>query len=319
MKGKILPENRNNPVSSSIDPALHRKGLLIAAIGGFALSFDIPLIRSAHGDVWSILAVRSLCTVFAALVGWYLLNHVRGRKVALIPGKAGLVAGICYGINSLTFLLAVFNTTTANVVFILTFTSMFAALLSWVFLKERPSPSTLVTMGIMVLGVGLIVHDGLESGNLFGDAMACTSAALIACALTISRASGKDMSLVPLATAIFPAAAALLLMPEGDIVITEPFFIVFNGLVIIPLAFFCLASAPRFLSAPEVGMFYLLETILAPVWVWLAFSETPSSQTLLGGLVLILALLGHSLWTMRRKSREAECKRRLAGAADVVL
>src|SRR5262245_9460115 len=144
---------------------MHRRGLAITGLGGLALSFDIPLIRSAGGDVWSLLAVRSLSTFVIALAAWLVINRVFGRKISLLPGKTGLVVGLFYGINSCTFLLAVFNTSTANVVFILAFTSMFAALLSWVFLKERPSNATLTTMLVMVLGVGLIVQDGLESGH----------------------------------------------------------------------------------------------------------------------------------------------------------
>ncbi|MCA1439047.1 DMT family transporter [Ensifer sp. IC4062] len=293
-------------MTPSFDAARHRRGLAITGLGGLALSFDIPLIRSANGEVWSILALRSLSTFLVALVAWFVLNRVLGRRVSLIPGKAGLVAGLFYAINSFTFLLAVFNTSTANVVFVLAFTSMFAAILSWIFLKERPSNATLLTMAVMVFGVGVIVQDGLESGHFFGDAMAACSAFLLAGAITIARKSGRDMALVPLTTAIFPAIAAFLLLPPSGISIAAPGYILFNGLVMIPLAFFCLATGPRYLSAPEVGMFYLLETILAPIWVWIVFSETPTMQTLLGGAILVLALIGHSLWQMRIKAMKAQ-------------
>ncbi|QRM54936.1 DMT family transporter [Sinorhizobium sp. BG8] len=290
-------------MSTLTDPALHRKGLLITAIGGLALSFDIPLIRSSNGDVWSILAARSFATFLVALAVWTFLRFAVRRPIPLVPGRIGLVAGILYGINSLTFVLAVFNTSTANVVFILAFTSMFAAILSWIFLGERPSNATLLTMGAMVAGVALIVHDGFASGNIFGDLMAASSALLLASAITISRRSGHAMGLVPLVTAIFPGTIALLLIPAGGLEIARPGFILFNGLVMIPLAFFCLATGPRYLSAPEVGMFYLLETVLAPIWVWIIFAETPSSQTVVGGSILIAALLAHSLWQMRSKSK----------------
>ena len=289
-------------MSHAIDAEHHRRGLAITGLGGLALSFDIPLLRSGDGEVWSVLALRSLCTFAVALVAWVVLNRLMGKKIALIPGKAGLAAGLLYGINSFTFLLAVFNTSTANVAFILAFTSMFAALMSWIFLKERPSNATLVTMAIMIFGVGLIVHDGLESGNFFGDAMAASTAFLLGGAITIGRASGKDMSLVPLATAIFPAIAALALLSPAGFSVAHPEWIMFDGLIMLPIAFFCLATGPRYLSAPEVGMFYLLETILAPIWVWMVFAEVPTSQALLGGTILILALIGHSLWQMRRKS-----------------
>jgi drug/metabolite transporter (DMT)-like permease len=302
-------------VSTAQDPALHRKGLLITAIGGLALSFDIPLIRSSQGDVWSVLAVRSLSTFLVAIAAWSFIRFLMKRPMALIPGRAGVAAGTFYGVNSLTFMLSVFNTTTANVVFILAFTPMFAALLSWIFLGERPTKATLLTMAAMVGGVALIVHDGLESGNLFGDAMAACSALLLASAITISRKSGADMGFVPLVTAVIPGIAALFMLPAGALQIEQPGFILFDGLVLAPLAFWCLATGPRFLSAPEVGMFYLLETVLAPVWVWIIFAEEPSNQTLVGGSILILALLAHSLWQMRSKARAAALRNCLAAEA----
>lgn len=288
------------------DPALHRKGLLITAIGGLALSFDIPLIRSAHGEFWSMVVVRNVAVFGMALVLWAGLNFVLRRRTVLVPGRVGLLIALFYGINGLTFMLAVFNTTTANVVFILAFTSMFAAILSWIFLGERPSNATLLTMAAMGGGVLLIVHDGLSSGNVFGDAMAACSAFLLAASLTLSRKSGAEMGFVPLVATLLPGVLAVFFLPPGGLIVAEPFYILLNGLVLLPLAFWCLATGPRYLSAPEVGMFYLVETVLAPVWVWIAFSETPTTQTLIGGAILTLALLGHSLWQMRSKSRAAQ-------------
>lgn len=292
-------------VSQTSDPALHRKGLLITAIGGLALSFDIPLIRSANGEVWSVLATRSVATFVVAILAWSILRFAFGKRVALVPGPLGVLAGVLYGAVSLTYMLAVFNTTTANVVFILAFTSMLAALLSWIFLGERPSNATFATMAVMVGGVTLIVHEGLASGNIFGDAMAACTAFLLGSVITLSRKSGRDMGFVPLITAIFPGIAALILLPDTGFQIAAPGFILFNGLIVIPLAFWCLATGPRYLSAPEVGMFYLLETVLAPIWVWIVFAETPTTQTIIGGSILILALLAHSLWQMHAKNRAA--------------
>ena len=75
-------------------------------------------------------------------------------------------------------------------------------------------------------------------------------------------------------------------------------WIVFNGAVVMPISFFCLANGPKYLSGAEVAMFYLLETVLAPVWVWLIFAEVPSRNALIGGTILIVALIAHSLWQL---------------------
>ncbi|SEH62144.1 EamA domain-containing membrane protein RarD [Rhizobium tibeticum] len=284
-------------------PALsdHRKGLLLTAIGGLALSMDIPLVRLAHGDMWSILGMRSLTTVAVALLVICLTRYVKGTWPVLVPGRHGLAAGLLYGCSTLTFLLAVFNTATANVVFIVAFNPMFGALLSWVFLKERPLISTLVTMAVMVLGVGLIVHDGLASGHVFGDAMALLSAFILASAITVGRASRRDMGFVPLLAAALPAILGFAKALPSGLAIEHPAWIILNGALLMPVAFWCLATGPRYLSAPEVGMFYLLETVLAPIWIWLVFAETPPTMTLTGGAILVFAIMAHSLWMVRRQ------------------
>ncbi len=279
----------------------HRKGLLLTAIGGLALSMDIPLVRLAHGDMWSIVGMRSITTVAVTLLILCAIRWMKGSWPAMVPGKPGILAGFLYGLSTITFLLAVFNTTTANVVFIVAFNPMFGALLSWLFLKERPSISTLVTMAVMIVGVGLIVGDGLAGGHSFGDAMALLTALVLAGAITVGRASRRAMGFVPLLAAALPAALGLANALPVGLVIEHPAWIIFNGAVLMPVSFWCLASGPRYLSAPEVGMFYLLETILAPIWIWLIFAETPPVMTLIGGSILVTAIMAHSLWMVRKQ------------------
>lgn len=284
----------------------HTKGLVLTSIGGLALSFDVPLVRLGQGEMWSTVAVRSTATFAAAILLWLLVRRFGSSRPVLIPGKAGLAAGFCYGISTIAFLGAVFNTATANVVFIVASTPMYAAILGWLILKERPSPSTLIAMLVMFSGVGLIVSGGLAGGHIFGDTLATTASFLLALAITLSRAARIDMGFVPLVATIIPAAVGLSfvgassLAGTGGLSIANPFWVLFDGAIMMPLAFWCLATGPKYLSGPEVGMFYLLETILAPIWVWLIFSEVPSAMTLLGGSILVLALIGYSAWQMRR-------------------
>ncbi|RFB94806.1 EamA family transporter [Rhizobium leguminosarum bv. trifolii] len=280
----------------------HRKGLLLTAVGGLALSMDIPLVRLGGGDIWSVLGMRSAATVLATLVILGAIRLASGKWPILLPGRPGLLAGLLYGLSSLTFVLAIFNTTTANVVFIVAFNPMFGALLSWMFLKEKPQAATLIAMLFMILGVGLIVREGLSSGHFFGDAMALLSALILAAAITIGRASRREMGFVPLLAAILPATLGLAQALPSGLSIAHPGWILLNGAIVMPVAFWCLATGPRYLSAPEVGMFYLLETVLAPIWVWLIFSETPATMTLIGGGILMAAIAAHCFW-MARGSR----------------
>ena len=117
------------------------------------------------------------------------------------------------------------------------------------------------------------------------------------------------MGFTALVGVIFPFVIAAVVVCQTGYRVDQPWWIIFNGAVVMPISFFCLATGPKYLSGPEVAMFYLLETVLAPVWVWLIFSEAPSRNALIGGTILIVALVAHSLWQL------AEGRRRKAAAA----
>lgn len=281
----------------------HAKGLLLTAIGGMTLTVDIPLIRLADGEPWSILLLRTATTLIAALVIWAVWRAVSSKAPPLVPGKTGAAVALLYGLGSIAFITAVFHTSTANLVFILAFNTMFAALLAWLFLKQRPRPATLIAMAAMILGVLIIVRDSIGTGNLFGDLMALSSAFLIAAAITISRHSGRDMGFAALVGVILPCVVAAVMVAKTGYRIEAPWWIIFNGAVIMPISFYCLATGPRYISGPEVAMFYLLETVLAPVWVWAIFAEVPTRASLIGGTILIVALVAHSAWLLHEGRR----------------
>jgi drug/metabolite transporter (DMT)-like permease len=116
----------------------HTRGLLLTAFGGMALTIDIPLIKLAGGDSWSILFIRSATTFTAGLLMWAIWRFFSADAPKLVPGRTGFVVAGLYGLSSIMFITAVFNTSTADLVFILAFNAMFSALLSWLFLRERP-------------------------------------------------------------------------------------------------------------------------------------------------------------------------------------
>jgi drug/metabolite transporter (DMT)-like permease len=278
----------------------HAKGVIITFLGGLALSFDIPVLRLADGNVWSVLFMRSILTVVVAIVALLAIRLIRGHVPRLVPGWPGAIVACLYAASTVFFMLSVFNTTSANVAFILAFNPMFGALLSWLFLGEKPRRATFIAMAAMTSGVLIIVSDGLESGHIWGDLAAAASALSIAGALTYSRASRQDFGFTPIVAAVLPAIIGGLMVTKVGYAVSDPWWIAFNGLFLTPFAFWALAIGPKFLSAAETGMFYLLETVLAPIWVWLVFSEEPSVATLVGGAIILVALVWHSTHTMRK-------------------
>jgi drug/metabolite transporter (DMT)-like permease len=281
----------------------HSKGLLLTGIGGLALTVDIPLIKLADGNNWSILLMRSGTTFVAAILIWLVWRSLSPKAPQLIPGRAGLVVAALYGIGSISFITAVYNTSTANLVFILAFNTVFSAVLSWMFLRERPRPATLLAMLAMVGGVSIIVGSSIGTGHLFGDLMAVCSAFCIASAITISRSSGKDMGFTALVGVLLPGLVAAFMVSKTGFRVEAPWWIIFNGAVIMPISFFCLANGPKYISGPEVAMFYLLETVMAPIWVWMIFAEVPTRNSLIGGAILIVTLVAHSAWQLSEGRR----------------
>lgn len=287
----------------------HRStGLALASIGGLALSFDIPLIRLSGGDVWSVQFVRGLMIAPIGVLFWLLARRFVDWKEPLLPGRLAPLIALFYALSSGFFFFAVFNTSTANLVFILAFNPMIAALFGWMLMGERPAPQTFLAMAVMLFGVFIIVKDGLAAGNWQGDFVALLSAASIACAITLSRKSGRNHGFTGMIGQLGPVFIALPFIATNGINVPEMGWMFMNGLVLLPLAFFCLAAAPRYIGTAESAMFYLLETVLAPVWVWFVFAEKPTENALLGGAILLAALVLHTVWEIRRERVPEQAK-----------
>lgn len=276
-------------------------GLGLAAIGGLALSFDIPLIRLSGGDLWSVQFVRGLMIAPIGIVAWLLLRRFGGYRETLLPGRLAWPIMLLYAASSALFFFAVFNTSTANLVFILAFNPMIAALFGWLLMKERPAPQTFLAMAVMLLGVYIIVKDGLAAGNWQGDFAAFVSAATIAGAITLSRKSGRNHGFTVMISQLGPVLLSIPVILAQGVSVPHFSWMMLNGALLLPLAFFCLAAAPRYIGGAESAMFYLLETVLAPVWVWLVFAEKPTVNASIGGAILLSALVVHTVWELRRE------------------
>ncbi|MGB8816718.1 MAG: EamA family transporter [Rhizobiaceae bacterium] len=277
------------------------KGLALAALGGLALSFDIPLIRLSGGDLWSVQFVRGLMIAPIGIVAWLLLRQFGGYREPMLPGRLAWPIALLYATSSALFFFAVFNTSTANLVFILAFNPMIAALFGWLLMKERPAPQTFLAMAVMLIGVYIIVRDGLAAGNWQGDFAALVSAAAIAGAITLSRASGRNHGFTVMISQLGPVLLSIPVIISQGVSVPHFSWMVLNGALLLPLAFFCLAAAPRYIGGAESAMFYLLETVLAPVWVWLVFAEKPTVNAITGGMILLGALAAHTIWELRRE------------------
>ena len=289
------------------------KGITIAFIGGTLLSLDVPLLKLSGADTFTIIYIRGAMLFAALFVYWLIFIRLRGDQTPFINGKTGMMLAVMAGSANILFVSSIGLTSVANVVFILAFNPMFAGLLSWVFLGERLHKYTWYAIGVSLVGVAIIMGDGLQLGTWRGDLLALGSAALVAASLTLVRYRKNDQSMsaasghLLAAVVVAPWATPLALSAESW------GWLAMNGLLVAPAATAMLMVAPRYVAAGIVAMFFLLETVLTPIWMWGVFAEVPSTLAFVGGTIVIVSLALHSAWkvSVSNRIRRAGTPRRI--------
>jgi len=278
---------------------------ILTACGGLLFTFDLPLLRLSMADQWTMVFVRGLLLFATLSVGW-LVARMMGDRSPYLAGAAGIAVAFTSTIGNISYIGAVVHAPAANVVFLIALTPVIAASLSHLMLGEKVHAYTWSATILALCGAALITSQGIDSGHWVGDALAITSAFCSATILTIIRATGRkvatSLALGSLASSMI-ALTVFGIVPSsligtGAFDLPSLLWLGLNGLIVMPLATVLLARGPRLLPSADVSMFFMLETILTPIWTWMLFAEVPSPRVLLGGLLLIVTLLAHSWWRL---------------------
>lgn len=282
-----------------------RVAFAVTALGGLLFTLDLPLLRLSMADQWTMVFVRGLL-LFATITAGWMMMRAQGDRTPYVAGLAGIAVAFFSTIGNMSYIGAVAHTDAANVVFLIALTPLIAAAMSRVLLGERVHGYTWAATSAAFLGAAIIASTSIYAGNWAGDGMALLSAFCSASILTIIRATGKKVttslalgSLSAALVAVFFFEVSLQQMwNAGALGMPALFWLGLNGLVTMPLATALLARGPRVLPSADVGMFFMLETLLTPVWIWLLFGEVPSARVVLGGTVVIVAVFAHSWWRL---------------------
>ncbi len=283
----------------------HLKGLLITLLGVFILSPDALLIRLANSDTWTILFWRGLLFAF----GIVLIIFITYRRTTLQQfkniGKRGILLGFLFGLSTIFFVTGVQYTSIANALVIISTSPVFAALLSWAFLKEKTSLRTWITMFIIIGATAMIMLNSFKHGGFWGDMSALVTSVLLAINFTITR-QAKDTNMIPamaiagLVTALI--SAIVITLTASPLLLEAPAIpYVLVGGVVITLAFSLITLGPRYMPAAEVGMIMPLETVFGAYLAWIFLSEAPSEHVIVGGGIIMLTLIVHAWFTVKSK------------------
>lgn len=284
----------------------HLQGLLLTGFGVLVLSPDALLLRVLATGHWTIAFWRGVL-LFAVLAGVIAVLR-RGRLIGAFRdvGRWGLLSSVFYGTSSAMFVYSITHTAVANTLVIIAGTPLLAAIMSRLLLKERVAPETWIATAVVIAGIVLVVGEGLARGTWDGDLAAFCVMVMQAGNFTLLR-HRKHINMVP-ATALgglWSGLAVLglglaqpLAVPAGDVPVLAVLC-----LVVIPVAFGLITTGPRFITAPEVGLLMLLETVLGPLWVWLALGERAGAAALLGGVLVVGTLGVYFALRLRRQAR----------------
>ena len=277
-----------------------QKGSLLAFVAVIFITPDSLFIRLSNVDTWGLVFYRGLIPFLTVFLGMLLIYKLNFFKILFTSGYHGLIYVATFSITNITFVVSIQNTNVANTLVMIATAPMLSAILGAIFLKEPPDRKTWISIIITFLAIIYIFSDSFKLGNFYGDILGfITSIGLAVGAVTIRSAKYKNLVPAAVVGKLFVAIFALFfidsfLLQNKDIIIVPLMCI-----LCVAIPFVLVTIAPRFIPAAEVNLFFLLETIIGPIWVWLIIKEQPSIETLQGGIVIITTIAIHSFLKLR--------------------
>lgn len=278
----------------------HLKGLIITTLGVLLVVPDSLFVRLIVADPMVTAFWRGLTAGVLVLVVLLAFQGLSGFRAVFKSGWPGLIYTVLIGTTTPAFVLAVSNTSVANVVFIFASMPIFAAAFSRVFLGEPIQPRMVITMAAVIFGLGVIAYGSSETqiASWKGDVWAVYVSAAFAAALTAAR-KAKTTSMIPTIPFAYIGAAIILgvfVSPTESFTQQWPLFLGHGAFI--GAASCLLALGPRYISAAEVSLLVLLESVLAPILVWIVVGENPGRWALTGGAIVIGALITSNAYSL---------------------
>ena len=268
-------------------------GYILLLFGGFCLSWGGFIVRSfQEANVWQILFLRSFFFIIALSLFLTLTYKNRVIKIIKDSGVPGILGGFVMSFSFVAFIIAMNNTTVANVVFIISTQTMFLAIFGFFYLKEKVSLIGSSSIFLAMSGILIMVGDSISTGSLFGNLVALVIPINFAIYVMIIRKnSNLDMVPAMLYSGIFSLIYGAILSKSFEFTSHDLFMGFLLGVPQLALGFICITIGSRTTASATVGLLMLMETLCGPLWVWLFLNEIPPISVFLGGAVIISAII----------------------------
>lgn len=292
------------PTRSGVDVGA-RLGLLLVTLSTIAWSTTGYFTRLIPLDAWTILFWRGIFGALTALAFIIAQERAGTWRAFAGMGRTGLLFSLLSTFGMVVYLAALKSTTVAHVAILYAPAPLVTAGLAWIVLGERASPATLIASALAACGVAVTVANGLGEGSLKGDALALLLTLLMAIMIVALRRAKAAVSMAPMAclSALLSSVVSLPFAEPLSATPVELVHLVLFGVTNMGFGLILFVIGARLIPAAQTALIGALDAPLAPIWVWLAFAETPKTTTMIGGGVVVAAVIGHMLGENRRAAR----------------
>ena len=278
-----------------------QKGSLLAFVAVIFITPDSLFIRLSNIDTWGLVFYRGIIPFICVFLGMLLIYKLNFFKILIASGYHGLIYVATFSITNITFVVSIQNTNVANTLVMIATAPMLSAVLGSIVLKEPPDKKTWVSIIITLFAIIYIFFDSLKIGSFYGDILGfITAIGLAVGAVTIRSAKSKNLVPAAVVGKLFVATFALFFIESFVLSENDIFIVPLMCILCVAIPFVLVTIAPRFIPAAEVNLFFLLETIIGPIWVWLIIKEQPSIETLQGGAIIIFTIAIHSFLKLKK-------------------
>jgi len=277
-----------------------QKGSLLAFVAVMFITPDSLFIRLSNVDTWGLVFYRGIIPFFTVFLAMLLIYKLSFFNMLLSSGYHGIIYVTTFSITNITFVVSIQNTNVANTLVMIATAPMLSAILGAFFLKEPPDKKTWMSIIVTFFAIIYIFFDSIKLGNFYGDILGfITAIGLAVGAVTIRSAKSKNLVPAAVIGKLFVATFALFFIESFTLEDKDLIIVPMMCILCVAIPFVLVTIAPRYIPAAEVNLFFLLETIIGPIWVWLIIKEQPSIETLQGGVVIITTIAIHSFLKLK--------------------
>ena len=278
-----------------------QKGSFLAFVAVMFITPDSLFIRLSNVDTWGLVFYRGFIPFCLVLIGMLIVYKLNFFKMLFNSGYHGLIFITTFSITNITFVVSIQNTNVANTLVMIALAPMLSAILGGIFLKEIPDRKTWAAIAVTFLAAVYIFFDSLQLGNIYGDILGfITALGLAINAVTIRSAKKKNLLPAAVVGKLFVAIFAMFFIETYTLIERDLIIVPLMSIMCVAIPFVLVTIAPRFIPAEEVNLFFLLETIIGPFWVWMVIKEQPSLETIQGGSIIILTIAIHSYLKLKK-------------------